>query len=116
MAGTIMLGAIFKTPTSSHRAGFTRSYPHRVIIKKISSNALVPTKTWLPNRVYIFNTVGSPTLFLFSKQGYSSLLSPVRVHQNYYSSPGRNHKSPAGHLQDKIKQQNHKDLEIYFLK
>src|SRR3954469_24209238 len=55
-------GATFKTSMSPHRTGFTRSYPHRVIIKKISSNALVPTKTWLPNRVYIFNTTGSPTL------------------------------------------------------
>src|SRR3954470_16674691 len=98
MAGTIMLGAIFKTPTSSHRAGFTRSYPHRVIIKKISSNALVPTNTWLPNRVYIFNTTGYPTLCSspsISSQGTS----------NYYSSPRKNHKSPAEHLQDKINYQ-----------
>src|SRR3954462_13820807 len=75
MAGTIMLGAIFKTPTSSHRAGFTRSYPHRVIIKKISSNTLVPTKTWLPNRVYIFNTVA------LLQHDLSISLSPVGVYQ-----------------------------------
>src|SRR3954466_8720599 len=75
MVGTIMLGEIFKTPTSSHRAGFTRSYSHRVIIRKISSNALVPIKTWLPNRVYIFKTVA------LLQHDLSISLSPIREHQ-----------------------------------
>src|SRR4051812_35161627 len=83
---------------SPHRAGFTRSYSHRVIIKKISSNILVPTKTWLPNRVYIFNTTGSPTLcssptwftnIFYSQSGYIKLLV----------IPKQNHKSSAEHLQ-----------------
>src|SRR3954465_4659887 len=62
MVFTIILGGTFKTPMSPHRVGFTRSYAHRELIKKRSSNALVPTKTWLPNRVYIFDTANSPTL------------------------------------------------------
>src|SRR3954462_13202043 len=105
MVGTIILGATFKISTSSHRAGFTRSYPDRVIIKKISSNALVPTKTWLPNKVYIFNTTVSPTLALLQHDLLISL-TPSQNPSNYYSSPSRNHKSPAEHLQAKIKTSN----------
>lgn len=45
MVVIIIPGAMFKASMLSHNSGFTRSYPHRVIIKKISSNVLVPTKT-----------------------------------------------------------------------
>jgi len=41
MVVTIILGATFKMPMSPHRARFIKSHPHRVIIKKISPNALV---------------------------------------------------------------------------
>src|SRR3954464_4513551 len=103
MIVTMILGATFKTPTSPHRARFTRSYPHRVITKKISSNTLALTKTWLPNRVDIFNTTGSPTLCssptwftntFYSQSGYIKLLV----------IPKQNHKSSAEHLQKSIYQ------------
>src|SRR3954467_913606 len=54
-----------------------------------------------------------PDALLFSNRVYSSLLSPVRVHQDesFKSFP-----SPATHLQNKIKYPSHNDTEINFLK
>src|SRR3954465_6667334 len=98
---------------SPHRAGFTRAYPHRVIIKKISSNTLVPTKTWLPNRVYIFNTTISPTLYSSPTRLTKYLSSRIRqitIH------PQAGVINPRLSISKKrSKHQTHNDIEIYLL-
>src|SRR3954468_16960890 len=106
MVVTIILGEMFKASMPSQNSDFTRSYPHKIIIKKISSNALVPTKTWLPNKVYIFNTAGSPTL-CSSPTWVTNTFVPKQGPSSYWSSPRKNHKSPATHIQNKIRHQNH---------
>src|SRR4051812_22969912 len=89
---------------SPHRAGFTRSYSHRVIIKKISSNILVPTKTWLPNRVYMFNITGSPTL-CSSPTWLTNIIHPQAKIINPQLSISK----------QRSKHQTHNDIEIYIL-
>src|SRR3954464_3988678 len=70
MAVTIILGATFKTPM----------YPHRVVIKKISSKTL-DKRHGSPTEIYIFNTTGFFNTLLFSNMVYYYFLFPIRVHQ-----------------------------------
>src|SRR4051812_4595820 len=114
MTVTIILGEMFKASMPSYNFDFTRFYPHRAILKKISSNILVSTKTGLPNRVYIFNTTGSPKL-CSSPTWLTNIFISSQGTSSYWLSPSKNHKFPAEHLQNKIKHQNHKGIEIYFL-
>src|SRR3954467_5538370 len=114
MVGTIILGATFKISTSSHRAGFTRSYPHRIINKKISSNALVPTKTWLPNRVYIFNTIGSPTL-CSSPTRFINIFIPNQDTSSYFHPQAETMNPQLSILKTRSKHQALNDVEIYLL-
>src|SRR4051812_33432537 len=64
-----------------------------------------------------FTSSTLPVLQHFALLQHGLLISsiPSQATSNYYSYPSKNHKSPAEHLQDKIKHQNHNNMEIYHL-
>src|SRR4051794_21103990 len=102
MAVTIILGTMFKASMPSYRAGFTRSYPHRVILQEDIFKHTRPDQYMAPQQS---RHLQHHRHFVLLQHGLLISFIPSQDPSNYYSSPSRSHKSPATSLQNKIKSQ-----------